>query len=217
MRSGRNSHLAQVYDVLLVRHGESEANAQGRFAYHAWDPHLTEKGRQQAGYLAQQLQGVPIQQVVTSPLNRARETIQPLADMLGQTPRILPDLAEVNLGLWDGERLKDLESAHSDAFEAWRRDPEAYPPPGGESILAVGRRVLTSLEEFVLSEEPGLTVAATHADCLKGAALVITKATGPAARTLFVPNLGQLFIRYLPSFHRWAMVLAPVLLSEAKP
>ncbi|NMP21337.1 histidine phosphatase family protein [Sulfobacillus harzensis] len=202
--------MAQVYDVLLVRHGESEANAQGRFAYETWDPPLTETGRQQALSLVEQLKNAPIRHIVTSPLLRAQETVQPLAEAFHCTPQILPDLAEVNLGIWDGKRLKDLEASHNEDFEAWRRDPEAYPPPGGESILSVGRRVLHALEDFVTSQEPGLTVAATHADCLKGAALVITRATGPAARTLFIPNCGQLLVRFLPSFHRWAVVLPPI-------
>lgn len=201
--------MAQTYDVLLVRHGESEANAAGRFAYSSWDPHLTQTGQSQAQILMEQLKDAPIQYLVSSPLTRAQETLAPLAHVLGITPTILPDLAEVNLGLWDGERLADLEAAKSDAFEGWRRDPEANPPPGGESILTVGRRVLSTLEQFVTSKDPGLTVAATHSDCIKGALLVVTKAAGPAARTLFVPNCGQLLIRYLPKFRRWVMVLGP--------
>ncbi len=206
--------MAQTYDVLLVRHGESEANAAGRFACSSWDPHLTETGKTQAQLLAEQLKDAPIHHLVTSPLARAQETIAPLAEMLGITPAILPDLAEVDLGQWDGARLADLEAAKSGAFEAWRRDPEANPPPGGESILTVGRRVLSTLEQFVTAREPGLTVAATHSDCIKGALLVVTKAAGPAARTLFVPNCGQLLIRYLPKFHRWVMVLGPYALSH---
>jgi broad specificity phosphatase PhoE len=202
--------MALGYDVLLVRHGESESNAAGRFAYRSWDPRLTTKGQEQAQRLVDQLRHAPIRYMVTSPLLRAQETIQPLADALALTPFVLPELAEVNLGLWDGIRLADLERAHNDEYEAWRRDPEANPPPGGESILAVGGRVLAALEKFVTTHEPGLTVATTHADCIKGAMLVITKSSGPAARTLFVPNCGQLLVRYLPNFRRWVLVLSPV-------
>lgn len=205
--------MAQAYDVLLVRHGESESNAVGRFAYQSWDPRLTGKGQGQAQRLVEQLKHAPVRHLATSPLNRAQETIQPLADSLHITPVIIPDLAEVNLGQWDGQRLADLEQSNNGDFQAWRKDPEANPPPGGESILTVGRRVLTALEHFVTSNDPGLTVAATHADCIKGAVLVITKSPGPAARTLFVPNCGQLLIRYLPNFRRWVLVLNPVSFS----
>lgn len=202
--------MAQAYDVLLVRHGESESNAIGRFAYHSWDPHLTKKGQAQAARVAQQLKGAPIKHMVSSPLTRAQETIQPLAEITSLKPLILPGLAEVNLGQWDGLNVADLEKAHNGEFEAWRQDPEANPPPGGESILAVGRRVLSSLEQFVTSHDPGLTIAATHSDCIKGAMLVITQSSGPSARTVFIPNCGQLLMRYLPNRCRWVLVLTPL-------
>lgn len=204
------SFLAVVYDVLLVRHGESEANATGRFAYHSWDPHLTDIGRTQAKILAHQLKYAPIQHIVSSPLTRAQETIGPLARQFHLDPVILSDLSEVNLGLWDGERLSDLERSKDVSFQAWRKDPEENPPPGGESILTVGHRVLHTLEDFLTQQTEGLTVAATHADCLKGVLLVVTKASGPAARSLFVPNCGQLFLRFYPALHRWTLVLGPV-------
>lgn len=206
--------MTQAYDVLLVRHGESESNAVGRFAYHTWDPHLTDTGRHQAERLATQLHQAPIRHLVSSPLLRARETIQPLADAIGIAPVILPDLAEVDLGQWDGLSLKDLETSKNGAFEAWRRDPEANPPPGGESILAVGRRVLSSLGSFVTAHEPGLTVAATHADCIKGALMVITKSPGPIARTFYIPNAGELRLRYFPSRNRWLVVLSALSLID---
>ena len=197
-------------DVLLVRHGESEANAAGRFASHSWDPHLTALGRQQAETLAFQLHNAPVRYVVTSPLARARETIAPLAQDHHLTPTILGDLAEVNLGKWDGQHLKDLEQADSDSYRAWRRDPETNPPPGGERILTVGRRVLVALSKFVTeSDPPGLTVAATHADCVKGACLVIMNADGPATRKILVPNAGQVLLRRWENGY-WSIILSPI-------
>lgn len=201
--------MAQAYDVLLVRHGESESNAVGRFAFHTWDPHLTENGQRQAQQLASQLAHAPIRHIVTSPLIRAQETIRPLAHMTGiESIVVISDLAEVNLGQWDGLSVADLEQSDDGHFKAWRKDPEANPPPGGESILTVGRRVLASLEEFVESHEAGLVVAATHSDCIKGAMLLITKSPGPIARNLFIPNGGHVLMRYFPTTHRWVMVLS---------
>lgn len=197
-------------DVLLVRHGESEANATGRFASHTWDPHLTTVGKEQALSLATQLHDTPIAYVVTSPLARAQETIAPLAQDHQLEPTILTDLSEVNLGQWDGQHLKALEQSGSDSYRAWRVDPEKNPPPGGERILTVGRRVLQTLETFIRShQEPGLTVAATHADCVKGACLVIMNAEGPATRRMLVPNTGQVLLRHWDN-GRWSIVLSPL-------
>jgi len=207
---GGPAFLAVVYDVLLVRHGESEANKAGRLAYRTWDPPLTELGQSQAVQLMQQLQDWPVKHLVTSPLLRAQMTLKPLADHLGVVPTVLPGLAEVNLGQWDGQRLKDLETANSLSFRAWRQDPEKNPPPDGESIMTVGQRVLAALETYLVTREPGSTVAATHADCIKGAVLVILKAGGPSARSLWVPNGGQLFIRYNPPLKQWGIIFSPL-------
>ena len=197
-------------DVLLVRHGESEANAAGRFASHTWDPHLTLVGKEQALQLAIQLHNAPIRYVVTSPLARAQETIEVLATDHGLTPTILTDLSEVNLGQWDGQQLKTLEQSGLESYRAWRVDPEKNPPPGGERILSVGRRVLQTLAEFIRThQEHGLTVAATHADCLKGACLVIMNAEGPATRRMLVPNTGQVLLRHWDN-GRWSIVLSPL-------
>ncbi|SMC04413.1 Broad specificity phosphatase PhoE [Sulfobacillus thermosulfidooxidans DSM 9293] len=197
-------------DVLLVRHGESEANAAGRFACRTWDPPLTASGSLEAERLARQLLNAPVRYIVTSPLLRARQTIAPLARILHIDPVVLEDLAEVDLGQWDGHRLKDLENANSPAFQAWRQDPESNPPPGGESIMTVGQRVLTALSQFLQTCEPStLTVAATHADCIKGALLVILDAHGPAARHIWVPNTGQLLLRWFDN-GRWVLIFSPL-------
>ncbi len=201
-------------DVLLVRHGESEANATGRFASHTWDPHLTPIGKAQALHLATQLHHAPIRYVVTSPLARAQETIAPLAAVHGLKPVILTDLSEVNLGQWDGQQLKVLEQSGLDSYRLWRVDPEKNPPPGGERILAVGQRVLETLTEFLsIHHETGLTVAATHADCVKGACLVIMNADGPATRCMLVPNTGQVLLRHWDN-GRWSIVLSPLYFKE---
>ncbi len=201
--------LPAYVDVLLVRHGESEANAAGRFASHTWDPPLTRAGSLEAERLAQQLGNAPIDHIVTSPLVRAQQTIAPLARLRRLSPIILKDLAEVDLGQWDGRRLKDLETANLPAFQAWRRDPESNPPPGGESIVDVGHRVLAVLAQFLKTCEPNsLVVASTHADCIKGAVLVILEAHGPAARHIWVPNTGQLLLRRFDN-SRWLLVFSP--------
>lgn len=200
--------LPSFADIILIRHGESEANAAGRFACRSWDPALTATGRAQAQQLAHQWHNAPIRYLVTSPLLRAQETLAPLAQDHDLTPVILPDLAEVNLGQWDGKRLRDLEEAESPSFIAWRQDPDRNPPPGGESIRAVGQRVLNALAHFVEPRERHtLTIAATHADCIKGAVMLIMNAEGPMARRLVVPNAGHVVLRWYET-GVWTMVFA---------
>lgn len=201
-------------DVLLVRHGESEANRSGQLARRSWDPPLTQKGVLQSERLATQLITAPVHYIVTSPLLRARETVAPLSRIHHIQPITLDDLAEVDLGAWDGRRLKDLETANLPDFMAWRKDPEANPPPGGENIVSVGERVLATLESFLENHRPsGLTVAATHADCIKGAVLVVLQTHGPASRHILVPNAGQLLLRHFDR-GRWTIMFSPLCQAE---
>jgi broad specificity phosphatase PhoE len=196
--------------VLLVRHGESEANATNRFAYRSWDPGLTERGWQQARQLAAQLAHAPITRLVTSPLRRARETLEPLAESLGLPIEVLPALAELDMGRWDGAVLSELAQQEPQAWQAWRRDPDANPPPRGERLSGVGRRVLQGLDQ--LRDTTGLVVAGTHADCVKGALTHLLGVSGPLSRRLVVPNTGQLLLRAMDD-GTWRIVLSPLVLS----
>jgi broad specificity phosphatase PhoE len=193
--------------VLLVRHGESEANALNRFAYRTWDPGLTDRGREQAQRLVRQLAETPIVRLVSSPLRRARETLEPLAQDRGLSIEVLPALAELDMGRWDGAVLSELAQQDPQAWLAWRRDPDANPPPRGERLSGVGSRVLDGLNRLRGTE--GLVVAGTHADCVKGALIRLLGVSGPASRRLFVPNTGQLLLRAMDD-GTWRVVLGPL-------
>jgi broad specificity phosphatase PhoE len=193
--------------VLLVRHGHAESNARGRFANRTWDPPLTERGREEAEALAAQLRGTAIAGIVTSPLRRARETIGPLARDHRLTPVVLPGLAELDMGAWDGEVLRELAHRDPEAWRAWRADPDRHPPPQGERLSQVGARVLAGLD--TLRGQDGLVVGATHADCIKGAIVTVIGAPAPASRRLQVPNGGQALLRAMDD-GTWRLVLGPV-------
>jgi len=179
--------------ILLVRHGQSEANALGRFAFRRWDPGLTSLGWEQAERLVADLVDVPITRLVSSPLRRARETVTPLAEARHLPIEDLPGLAELDMGRWDGHPLSDVAREDTAAWQAWRRDPEASPPPRGERISQVGGRVIAALDSLVL-EPSALVVASTHADCLKGVMVHLLGVTGPLSRRIDVPNLGRLLL-----------------------
>lgn len=192
--------------VLLVRHGHSEANALGRFAFRRWDPGLTESGLEQARGLVGELAGVPVIRVVSSPLRRARETVAPLAEARGLSVVSLPGLAEWNMGPWDGQPLAGI--AHDDpaAWRAWRRDPETSPPPRAERISQVGERALAALDSLDWSQ-PGLTVGVTHSDCLKGILVRLLGVPGPLSRRIDVPNLGRILLTHAE--RGWRVTLGP--------
>ena len=118
--------------LVLVRHGETEANAAGVLLGRAESP-LTEHGRSQVARLAPVVAGAG--RLISSPLGRARETAAALA--LDLPVEIDERWAEIHYGELDGQALSALPA---DMLRRWRADP-GFRPPGGESLSELGSRV----------------------------------------------------------------------------
>jgi broad specificity phosphatase PhoE len=106
--------------IVLVRHGQTEANRAGRLLGRA-DPPLNERGRHQADALATVLEHDPAPSLVlTSPLLRARETAERVSAATGTPVRIDERLVELDYGEWDERLLRDIPA---DGGTRWRSDP----------------------------------------------------------------------------------------------
>ncbi len=99
--------------LILVRHGEPEMD--GADAAH--DPGLSPLGLRQAQWAADALSAEPIDAIVTSPLQRARQTAQPLAEMLGLNTIVSAGMAEVDQ---DGAQYFSVEQWRAQNGEQWR-------------------------------------------------------------------------------------------------
>ncbi len=147
--------------LYLVRHGEAESNRDQRFG--GWSPApLTELGQRQAVAAAAELRRRAPTVLVTSDVARARQTAQPIADLLGLEPRLEPGLRERSLGVFDGLSFTEAEARYPDA---WRRltarDPGAV-PEGGETPDTVYGRVSAAIDR-ILTDHPGERIAVvTH-------------------------------------------------------
>lgn len=126
--------------VLLVRHGETPWNAEGRYQGQVDIP-LSPIGEAQALALGERLHEVSITRAVTSPLARARRTAELAlgAERVGLlTPE--PDLQEIAHGDWEGKLAADISAADGERFAAWRAAPHDVQMPGGESLAQVLER-----------------------------------------------------------------------------
>jgi probable phosphoglycerate mutase len=142
--------------LILIRHGESVANAQGLLLGRA-DAALTPKGLVQAATVGQLLRD-PILELRSSPLSRARDTAALLAANL---PIEVDDRwVEVDYGEYDGQPLRDVPA---DIWQQWQHDP-GFRPPGGESLAEVDARVARVCDELFSTD--GLGARASGGDVI---------------------------------------------------
>ncbi len=152
--------------LILVRHGQTAANARGLLLGRA-DPPLTETGHRQARALAEVLPR-PVR-VVSSPLQRARQTAAVLAaagaDGDGADVEVDPRWIEMDYGDLDGRPATALPEQ---AWQTWRQDPH-FVPAGGESVAAVGARVRQACAELAGDAARGDVVVVSHVSPIKAA------------------------------------------------
>jgi len=126
--------------ILLVRHGETQWNVEGRCQGQGFDIPLSAAGQAQARLLGARLSAQPILRAVASPLLRARETAE-LA--LGDRAGLLDfngAFMEICHGQWEGKLPEEIRAAHPDLQRAWRETPDQVTLPGGESLREVEAR-----------------------------------------------------------------------------
>jgi len=119
--------------LYLVRHGQTESSRRMAYSGRA-DIALTEHGRGQARVAAEQLAGSGIDAVVSSPLIRARETAQAIADATGAPLEVDERLTEVDYGDFEGLDREGASARFGRAFDDWRADPFGSPVPGMEPL-----------------------------------------------------------------------------------
>ncbi|WP_232663212.1 histidine phosphatase family protein [Pseudonocardia sp. TRM90224] len=156
--------------LILLRHGRSSANVSGVLAGRTPGVELDEVGRGQADKIVERLAGVPIAEIVCSPMLRCEQTVAPLAKDRGLTPVTEPELAEVDYGSWTGGSLKTLSK------EALWRVVQAHPSaavfPGGEGLAGMQARAVGAVRAHSarIAAEHGpqaVWLACTHGDVIK--------------------------------------------------
>lgn len=138
--------------VTLVRHGQTERSKVSAYSGRLDIP-LTELGREQARQAAQRLSGEGVDAVITSPLVRARDTAQAIADATGAPLRVDDRLTEVDYGPFEGLDRDGARAKFGEAFEAWRADPFGSPVPGMEPLPDALTRVRAATAEVLGAHE----------------------------------------------------------------
>lgn len=158
--------------VILVRHGRTTANATGLLAGRQRGVRLDEVGREQAARAGARLAAVHLAAVVTSPLERCRETAAAIVEGQPAGARALTDkaLIECDYGDWQGRSLKEL--SREKLWTTVQRQPSAVTFPGGETLVNVAARAVAAVRSRDAAIEaehgPGAVWAAvSHGDVIK--------------------------------------------------
>ena len=152
--------------VLLVRHGENDYVKTGRLAGRLPGVHLNDKGREQAQQTAAVLKGAPVKAVYSSPMERAMETAEPIAQVLELPITVRDGLLETDIGEWHGRTVKSLQRLK--LWKVVQQAPSRLRFPGGESFAEIQLRICREIEALCAQHEPkDIIVCVSHADPIK--------------------------------------------------
>ena len=148
--------------IILVRHGETDWNKQGRFQGQIDIP-LNQNGKAQAQAASDFLKNVCIQKAFSSSLSRPRETAQIiLKEHPGIEICLKENLKEIGHGKWEGKLESEIKADWPDLLKAWKIRPEEVQMPDGENIKEVSKRSITGWIEICKNlqhDETALVVA----------------------------------------------------------
>ncbi|MQW75148.1 MSMEG_4193 family putative phosphomutase [Nocardioides sp. dk4132] len=158
--------------LILVRHGRTTANASGTLAGRTPGVRLDSTGQQQAARAGARLRDVPLSLVVTSPLERCRQTTRALLAGRDPAPPVVTErgITECDYGEWQGRAIKDL--AQEKLWKVVQSQPSAAAFPGGESMTTMQARAVAAVRrrDAEVEAEHGphaVWVAVSHGDIIK--------------------------------------------------
>jgi probable phosphomutase (TIGR03848 family) len=158
--------------LILARHGRTTANAAGVLAGRTKGVGLDEQGVAQARAAAERLTGLPLAVIVTSPLERCRETARKIQRLQPVSPRVVAErrLLECDYGSWTGKELKTL--AKEPLWQAVQAHPSSVTFPDGESMAQMTARSVAAVRDWDARVEAehgpdAVWLAVTHGDVIK--------------------------------------------------
>jgi probable phosphoglycerate mutase len=175
--------------LLLIRHGETDWNVEGRYQGQE-DPPLNDRGRDQSLLLAEKLSGIPLEVLYSSPLARARETARALEERFGVPLHFEPRLMEIHLGDWGNRLATEVAVRDAERYRRWETDPWSVTPPGGENLFQVRERVHAAVDEIVQRHEGKTIGLVAHRIPLAMLKIRYQNLDPSLVRKLYLPNAG---------------------------
>lgn len=158
---------AEEARLWIVRHGETDYNAAGRWQGAGVDVPLNDVGREQAEEVAAGLEGRDFAALYTSPMLRARQTARRIARATGLEPIEVEALREAHHGEWEGKTKAEILAGWRPEWDAFEAAPREVERPGGESYGDTADRVWPALEAIAARHPGDDVVVVTHGGPLR--------------------------------------------------
>jgi len=139
-------------EIILVRHGETEWNAEEIFRGRI-DIELNETGIKQAELLAEYLSDLKIDAIYSSPLKRALKTAETIAGYHKLNVKIAPSLIDFNYGKWQGLPHQEVKDRYKELYVEWTNNPQQVKMPAGESLDEVRERAIGAVDDAIAKYE----------------------------------------------------------------
>ncbi|HZK17852.1 MAG TPA: alpha-ribazole phosphatase [Clostridia bacterium] len=152
--------------MFLVRHGETQWNVDFRFQGQS-DIELTDKGEMQALKLGQTLADEKISAIYSSDLSRAVKTAEIIAEHHELNIKKIPELREINFGIWEGLTYDEINTSYSDLYKKWRGNTIEVKIPKGESLAEVAERSVGAIHRLVGQHNDESIIVVAHGGVIR--------------------------------------------------
>ncbi len=176
---------------ILIRHGETDWNAEGRYQGQS-DVPLNDRGRRQSAELAAELRENQPAAIYCSDLKRASESAEILGRALGVHVYQDPRLREIHLGSWEGMLFEEIQTIYSELLKLRKLDPRTVSAPGGETVEQVRIRVVAAVRDIAERHTNDTIAIVSHGLAL---AILIARYQGRPIEEVWdlIPQNGELF------------------------
>jgi len=148
--------------LILIRHGETEWNKQRRIQGCRSDTRLSPNGLEQADRLAAVLRRERIDVIYSSPMKRASETAQIIAEACKLPVNVFNELREIDAGELDGLFERELTGPYETAWKEFRNGNASTPLPGGESLQDLQKRTSWAVDRMLEKHIDGTVLVVAH-------------------------------------------------------
>jgi probable phosphoglycerate mutase len=148
--------LKIMTSIYLIRHGQTAWTKEEIFRGRA-DVPLDETGLRQAELVGEYFKEMEIHGIYSSPLSRAWETAQKIAQFHRIKVEPLPGIIDMSFGNWEGHAHQEIQEIDKETYRRWREEPHLARLPGGERLDGIRTRAMAALDE-VIRNYPGKTL-----------------------------------------------------------